>query len=120
MRKIVILAFALACVLSVKAEFVRQDVAARYAQKAMGMSVQPQSDDATTLRAASRDGKETLPRFYVFNNPDGGWMIISADDRISPVLAYSDNGQFQSTDGRRSTFLKDTGMTPARRESSSF
>ena len=98
MRKIVILAFALACVLSVKAEFVRQDVAARYAQKAMGMSVQPQADDATTLRAASRDGKETLPRFYVFNNPDGGWMIISADDRISPVLAYSDNGQFQSTD----------------------
>ncbi len=98
MRKIVILAFALACVLGVKAEFVRPDVAARYAQKAMGMSVQPQADDATALRAASRDGKEALPRFYVFNNPDGGWMIISADDRISPVLAYSDNGQFCATD----------------------
>ncbi len=98
MRKIIILTLALACVLSVKAEFVRPDVAARYAQKAMGMSVQPQADDATALRAASRDGKEVLPRFYVFNNPDGGWMIISADDRISPVLAYSDNGQFHSTD----------------------
>ena len=100
MRKIVFIAFAfvLTCVLNVRAEFVRPDVAARYAQKAMGMSVRPQADGASTLRAASRDGKDALPCFYIFNNPDGGWMIISADDRISPVLAYSDYGQFSTAD----------------------
>lgn len=59
-------------------------------------------------RAASRDaGKMTLSYiaqtgeendFYVFNYPDnGGFVIVSADSRtLSPVLAYSDHGSFDS------------------------
>lgn len=32
--------------------------------------------------------------FYVFNRHDKGFMIVSADDRITPVLGYSDKGTF--------------------------
>lgn len=32
--------------------------------------------------------------FYVFNRHDKGFMIVSADDRITPLLGYSDSGTF--------------------------
>ena len=60
------------------------------------------------LKAASRDaGTVTLSYtaktgkkndFYVFNYPDeSGFIIVSADNRtVSPVLAYSDQGSFDS------------------------
>lgn len=34
--------------------------------------------------------------FYVFNYNEGGFSIISADDRINPVLAYCDEGNFST------------------------
>lgn len=34
------------------------------------------------------------PPFYVFNNPGGGWVVISAEDAARPVLARSDEGSF--------------------------
>lgn len=37
---------------------------------------------------------ESSPSFYLFENPSGGWMILSAEDRTAPVLAYSDEGSF--------------------------
>lgn len=37
------------------------------------------------------DGKNCL---YVFNKGDQGFVIASADDRMPPVLGYSDNGTF--------------------------
>lgn len=49
-------------------------------------------------RTNSRDGQISQPAYYVINNPEGGWVIIAADDRISPVIAYSDFGSFQSDD----------------------
>lgn len=36
------------------------------------------------------------PTYYVFNNPDGGWVIIAGDDSVSPVLAYSREGSFEA------------------------
>ncbi|MDE7125199.1 MAG: C10 family peptidase, partial [Muribaculaceae bacterium] len=40
------------------------------------------------------------PAYYVFNagSPDGGFVIIAADDRLGQVLGYSDTGEF-SLDG---------------------
>ena len=35
------------------------------------------------------------PPFYVFNNPGGGWVVISAEDAARPVLARSDEGSFR-------------------------
>lgn len=44
----------------------------------------------------SRDGK-SLPAFYVFNaENEGGFAIISGDDRVSPVLGYSSTGTFNA------------------------
>lgn len=34
------------------------------------------------------------PAFYVFNNPQGGWMIISGEDVCHAILAHSDTGTF--------------------------
>ena len=36
------------------------------------------------------------PTFYVIDNPDGGWVIISGDNCTRPVLAYSDKGRFNT------------------------
>ena len=89
MRRILTLAFALALTLGVRAELVRPDVAARYAQGVLGMKQTP----AVQNRAPSRDA-QNAPQYYIFNNPDGGWVIIAADDRVNPVIGYSNEGSF--------------------------
>ena len=77
----------------VMASVVTPEDAARYAGKFMGMSSTPVADNVGLQRSASRGGAQE-PEYYVFNNPDGGWVIIAADDRITPVLAYSESGSF--------------------------
>ncbi len=92
MRRVLILALALVLALGVRAEFVRPDVAARYAQGVLGMKQAP-VQQGSAQRAASRDA-QSAPQYYVFNNPEGGWVIIAADDRVNPVIGYSDEGAF--------------------------
>ena len=36
----------------------------------------------------------TNPSYYIFNYVGGGFSIISADKRVEPILAYSNNGYF--------------------------
>lgn len=34
--------------------------------------------------------------FYIFNlNDDKGWVIVSGDDSVTPILGYSTNGSFK-------------------------
>ena len=89
MRRILTLAMMLVWAVAVRAEFVRPDVAARYARDVLGMKQTP----AAQNRAASRDAQSD-PQYYIFNNPDGGWVIIAADDRVNPVIGYSNEGSF--------------------------
>ena len=97
MKKIIfILVSALLLAQSAKAEFVRPEKAAQYARDILGMKAIPEPDN-TSLRAQGRNGN-TDPEYYVFNNPEGGWAIIAADDRINPVIAYSHSGSFSTTD----------------------
>lgn len=42
--------------------------------------------------AASTQGNS----FYIFNSPDGGFTIVSADDRLPVVLGFSRNGSFDA------------------------
>ena len=93
MRKcvVIILAVLLQAVNAV-ADVVPGDLAARYAANLMGMSVTPVPE--TAQRAPMRGGADA-PEYYVFNNPDGGWVIISAEDRVTPVIGYSDEGRFE-------------------------
>lgn len=92
MRRVLTLALVLALALGVRAELVRPDVAARYARDVMGMKQTPvlQGD---TRRVSARDAQSN-PQYYIFNNPEGGWVIIAADDRVNPVIGYSDEGSF--------------------------
>jgi hypothetical protein len=39
----------------------------------------------------------TNPSYYIFNYVGGGFVIISADKRVEPILAYSDNGYLPHT-----------------------
>lgn len=43
---------------------------------------------------ALRDEKGSAPSFYVFNFNREGFVIVAGDDRIQPVLAFSDEGAF--------------------------
>lgn len=81
----------------VRAELVRPDAAARYAKGVLGMSELPAPANTNPMRSASRDGRNDAPEYYVFNNPDGGWVIIAADDRVTPVIGYSDEGVFNTS-----------------------
>ena len=98
MKKILfVLVSALFPVQSVNAEFVKPEKAAGYAQVFLGMKDAPEPENMSSLRAQGRDGNAE-PEYYVFNNPQGGWVIIAADDRVNPVIGYSVKGSFSTSD----------------------
>ena len=78
----------------VMAEFVKPEIAAGYAQGVLGMKESPEAENSKSMLAPGRDSQVSVPDYYVFNNPDGGWVIIAADDRVNPIIAYSDEGSF--------------------------
>lgn len=41
-----------------------------------------------------RDGKGATPGFYVINFNNDGFVIVAGDDRVQPILAFSDEGAF--------------------------
>ena len=41
----------------------------------------------------SRDG---MPSVYVFNIDGGGFVVVSAEEKVKPVLAYSEKGSFDA------------------------
>lgn len=90
----IIVALALAQV--AKAELVKPEVAAQYARGILGMKEVPSQSNRGPLRAPKHNGQSAAPEFYVFNNPEGGWVIISAEDRVKPVIAYSPEGSFDT------------------------
>ena len=53
--------------------------------------------EASLTWEAPRTKADSDPLFYVFSREDGGWVMVSAEDATCPILAYSDEGQFNST-----------------------
>ena len=54
------------------------------------------SKQVSTLSLAHTQMTESgLPALYVFN-ADGGYVIVSADDVAQPILAFSDEGEFDA------------------------
>lgn len=45
-------------------------------------------------RAVTKAAPE-LPAYYVFGGDKGGFVILSADDRLTPVIGWSPDGKFQ-------------------------
>lgn len=82
--------------------FVSQDAAAKILSQAGQVTKTKAGADApfTDLESITPyNGSDLQPAFYVINYKNGGFVILSADDRISPVLAYSEKGKFTSPDG---------------------
>ncbi|MCH5213727.1 MAG: leucine-rich repeat protein [Muribaculaceae bacterium] len=68
---------------------------ARSGKKAAALSAAPAQ---LTLKQTVSDAGAS-PLFYIFSRGnDGGFVIASADDRLVPVLGYTDKGDFESVE----------------------
>lgn len=56
-----------------------------------GIDITKTIKDTTTYKTESNENA-----FYAINYNEGGFVIIAADNRISPILAYSDEGKFSN------------------------
>ena len=63
-------------------------------QRVTGQSVSRSARAALASEPVMTVGSAGTPALYVFNKPDGGWMIVSADDVAAPVIGFSDSGAF--------------------------
>ena len=63
--------------------------------------------DASEMRLIHQVAKPNSnePALYVFNKPEGGWVIVSADDQSTTILGYSDKGTFDGTKENVAYFL---------------
>ena len=91
MKKLIALIMCSILVLNAGAERISRDEALSLAQDFMqGKVMMPVQ---TSSSKAPVRGESTDESFYIFNAADnGGYAIIAADDRVSPVLGYSDQG----------------------------
>ena len=48
-----------------------------------------------TFKTLPREGRDSLSCIYIYNM-GGGYVILSADDRITPILGYSTEGEFDT------------------------
>ena len=80
---------------AVVSEHHAQQVATRFMHNISGANVKMR----LVHKASSLNASAPTP-FYVFNaeSKDGGYVIVAGDDRVSAVLAYSDNGTFETND----------------------
>lgn len=95
---------------NVSAEFVSADEAKTIAAAVQfGSAETGATGSQATTRSASLDKKAVLnvtpvaettgsTAFYVINYEGGGFMILSADKRVDPVLAYSETSTFPMND----------------------
>ena len=95
---------------NVSAEFVSADEAKTIAAAVQfGSAETGATGSQATTRSASLDKKAVLnvtpvadaagsTAFYVINYEGGGFMILSADKRMDPVLAYSETSTFPMND----------------------
>lgn len=67
-------------------------------QRVTGQSVSRSAGAALASEPVMTVGSAGTPALYVFNKPEGGWMIVSADDVAAPVIGFSDSGSFDPAD----------------------
>ena len=117
MRRILLLSVSLLlAVTTVFAERVSQADAALVANNFMNPTsvsgVKKAPARPMVLKAAAADDNQ----FYVYENASGeGWVMVAADDAITPILAYSKTGTFKTENqpanvktwlGKYDTFIK--------------
>lgn len=97
MKKILIL-LALLLPFAALADNVSEEKAKTYAQKFLGRTNKVSTVAVNRLKdnGLATTSKMQTPAYYIFNADGGGFVIISAEDAVSPVLAYSDTGTFKT------------------------
>ena len=96
MKKKILLILCSILALNAGAERISRDEALALAQDFMQGKVMVPVQ-ASSSKAPLRGGVND-ESFYIFNAVDnGGYAIIAADDRISPVLGFSDQGNITWT-----------------------
>lgn len=104
MKKIIFLFAFLCCVVNLFAEPVDISTATRAAAR-FRQTPLLYSSNTHTVRMPLRSTTpliltdDSYSAFYVFSNPDGrGFVLIAKDDRLSPVIAYSDVNPWNTQD----------------------
>ena len=95
-RSICILYFLQACCLPLSAQYVGKDVALGKANAFLNRSGKSRAvDDPSSARQLSLANDRD--EFYVFNDEDnGGWVIVSGEERMPDVLGFSPDGNFDA------------------------
>ncbi len=97
MRKGILLLFSLLCCLSGAAKPVSVQEAETVAMKFFGLK--PGTKGSAPLRLIWTGKQLTkaiddYPAFYVFKRESGGFIVVSGDDCLRPILGYSDETDF--------------------------
>ncbi|MDE5883277.1 MAG: C10 family peptidase, partial [Muribaculaceae bacterium] len=97
-KKLIFSALALAYVAGVNAVTLTPEEALARAGKAAASPTRGVGSSVSPKLSFTQMTKEGAPAVYVFNNDEGGFMVLSADDVAYPVLGYSDAGQLTGED----------------------
>lgn len=100
MKKNILIICAIALGISASAAPVSPSQAADAARRILGLGSTKASDITLVwdgLDPATKASDEVAP-FYVFNRPGGGWVMLSGDDTLVPVIAWSDRNSFNAED----------------------
>ncbi|MCQ2165981.1 MAG: C10 family peptidase [Bacteroidales bacterium] len=89
MKRLLIFSLALLCGVFASARTLSQQEAAEYARKFFGNTT------SSSIKQVWTGTSTESPAFYAFNHVGGGFVIISAEDAVTPVLGYSHTGSFR-------------------------
>lgn len=105
MKKIIIILLGLALAIPSFADTVSENKATDAAAAFFNKGVATRSAVKPFLVWTGGNGTRApyAPPFYVFNNPNGGWVVISGEDSGRAILAWSDKGLFDPNDMAEST-----------------
>lgn len=97
MKKIFVSLMALLVSMTLFAERITPDDAALVANNFMNVASASGAKKAVPQKKMVRKATAEENLFYVYENANGeGWVIVAANDAVTPVLAYSEIGHFRT------------------------
>ena len=97
MKKILFGFLAMLVSVTLFAERVSPDDAALVANNFMNVASAPGVKKAVSQKKMVRKATAEENLFYVYENESGeGWVIVAANDVVTPILAYSETGHFRT------------------------
>ena len=99
MRKTIVLLLGLVVAVTITAERVSESEAALVAHNFMNNGQAPTGgkQGAPSRKMILKEPAATHENaFYVYESPDGGWVMVAADNVATPILAYSPTGSFKT------------------------